>query len=569
MAEDLILYSLSNLKEAILPALEVAKAKVIVEIGSECGAFSRELFAHAERSGGKLITIDPAPDASALEFMAAWRDSRHFQFLQMTSHEAIPKIPDADAYIIDGDHNYYTVRRELELIHETQGDRPWLAFLHDVGWPWGRRDLYYSPKAIPSECAHPSSSEGGVSLDHPGLVPWGFGNPGVISVALRENGPKNGVRTAVEDFLAERSDFAFHLVPAIFGLGVLCPRDASWTSDLQAHLAPYVDNPVLARMEQNRIRLFLRMREDLHQRTSAIPKARFLLGQKLLSAFPISSRAEFDALWAHRMATTMDEQEALVPSGRSSFVLPGKCSVCGSEAGFITDFMFASPGAAGKLQPAWRERQICRCGLNCRHRSSFHILTDSLGLGRESVIFCTEQRTGLFQRIRHAFPRAVGGESLGEHVPPGTVSSAGIRNEDLTRLSFATATFDAIFSLDVLDRAKDFRMAIREMARCLKPGGRLLLTIPFAFNQDRTLQRATVDGEGRVTHHAPPVYQGDPSNSQGVLRFTDFGWDFLNELRAAGFPDAALWVFSEPQFGYVGLQVRHPRDPSKDYCPGE
>ena len=537
-----------------MPALELIEAKSIVEIGSECGTFTRELLAHAERFEGKLVTIDPSPDPLALEFMAGWGESSHFRFVQTTSHEAIPALPEADAYIIDGDHNYYTVRRELDLIDQTQGQKSWLAFMHDVAWPCGRRDWYYNPERLPAEHVHPNSRAGGVTLDQPGVVPWGFGNPAVVSVGLKEGGPKNGVRTAIEDFLADHPEFEFQVVPAFFGLGVIYRRGAAWAKKLRAHLAPYVDNPLLARMEQNRIRLFLRVLGDFHGRKAGAAKASFFPGRKLLEVFPVTRRAEFDALWSARLETTMAEQDSLVPAGSEFFTLPGECVVCGGEADFTTDLLYTTPDANGWARPAWRERQVCRCGLNCRQRSSFHVLSDSLGLRPDAAIYCTEQQSTLFRRIQQMFPRAMGSEYLGNTVPLGACSPEGIRNEDITRLTFADNSFDCIFSLDVMEHVPDYESGFKEMVRCLKPGGELLLTIPLHFDQDSTVIRASLAPEGRLIHHLPPIYHGDPINAKGALCFNDFGWDLFELLRRVGFGDVSMFVFTAPHYGYAGMQ---------------
>ena len=35
-----------------------------------------------------------------------------------------------------------------------------VCFLHDVGWPYGRRDLYYAPERIPEEFRQPWAQKG-------------------------------------------------------------------------------------------------------------------------------------------------------------------------------------------------------------------------------------------------------------------------------------------------------------------------------------------------------------------------------------------------------------------------
>lgn len=50
------------------------------------------------------------------------------------SLDAIPTLETMDVWIIDGDHNWYTVSNELELIRKKSKEekKPLLIFLHDV-----------------------------------------------------------------------------------------------------------------------------------------------------------------------------------------------------------------------------------------------------------------------------------------------------------------------------------------------------------------------------------------------------------------------------------------------------
>lgn len=265
MGNELFRYSLANFRELILDSLAAAGARKIVEIGSEYGTFTQNLRAYAAKQGGRLISVDPCPQPAALEFVAARRGDPHFEFRQQTSLEALPALADADAFIIDGDHNCYTVQSELETIQRHRGAAPWLVFEHDVLWPWGWRDLYYDPAQVPADRRHPHSYAGGVTLDDPGVVPWGFGNPKFFAVAEREGGADNGVRAGIENFLAGHPELAFEVVPAIFGLGIIYSRNAPWAENLARLLAPCTRNPLIERLEQTRLRLMLRVLEFEHQ----------------------------------------------------------------------------------------------------------------------------------------------------------------------------------------------------------------------------------------------------------------------------------------------------------------
>ena len=59
--------------------------------------------------------------------------------------------------------------------------------------------------------------------------------------------------TAIEDFMAGRDGLRLAIVPAFFGLGVLWHEDAAWAGALAAVLAPLDRNPLLVRMESNRV----------------------------------------------------------------------------------------------------------------------------------------------------------------------------------------------------------------------------------------------------------------------------------------------------------------------------
>ncbi|MEZ5727607.1 MAG: hypothetical protein R3E48_06155 [Burkholderiaceae bacterium] len=103
---------------------------------------------------------------------------------------------------------------------------------------------------------------GGVELDTQLAIPHrGLQGSGRYAWATIEGGERNGVLTAVEDFVAEAADAGDRLgwafVPAIFGLGVVFDLDAPWALAMSSFLAPYHNNPELAALEEQRIRTYL------------------------------------------------------------------------------------------------------------------------------------------------------------------------------------------------------------------------------------------------------------------------------------------------------------------------
>ena len=212
------------------PVLDALAPRRVCEIGVEDGAFGAQLLAWCEPRECAYAGIDPAPPDVLPQRTAA--DAHASGVIRGTSLDVLPKLEACDAYFIDGDHNYYTVRGELDAIARATrrtGTRGPLICVHDVGWPWGRRDMYYAPESIPAEHRHPYSNELGVTLHDDALVDGGMRDPRSYAIACRAGGARNGVLTAVEDFLADAREagaaWQMVLVPAAFGLAVLFRPD--------------------------------------------------------------------------------------------------------------------------------------------------------------------------------------------------------------------------------------------------------------------------------------------------------------------------------------------------------
>jgi methyltransferase family protein len=257
----LLLHSLGEFRELVHACFDAAGVRSVVEIGSETGRATRELMDFLGERDGELWCVEPEP---TLEVERLDRELERFHLVRGLSPAALEGIGPADAWVIDGDHNYWTVSRELEHADGAarEAGSPALLVLHDVGWPCARRDHYYAPDAIPDDGVHPHSFDHGEVPGEPEAVDGGFRGAGSYAVALREGGPRNGVLTAVEDFLAERSELRYVHVPAIFGLGVVYSSEAPYADAVERALAPYDRNPLLDKLEQNRLELYLRVLEQ-------------------------------------------------------------------------------------------------------------------------------------------------------------------------------------------------------------------------------------------------------------------------------------------------------------------
>jgi hypothetical protein len=241
-------YSLGNFIEVWGPCFDAAGVRSVTEVGAERGRLTQELLKWAAPSGAKVTAIEPAPISDLLELVDEYPD---LDLVEETSLEALEHIPIADAIVLDGDHNYYTLSNELRLIAERapEGRIPLLMF-HDVCWPLARRDQYAAPDRIPAEHRHSYGEDIKLVPGNPGTaergLPFEWG-------ALEEGGPRNGVMTAIEDFMAERDGLRLAVIPIFFGCGLIWPEDAPWSDEVAEIVEPWDRNPILERVEKARV----------------------------------------------------------------------------------------------------------------------------------------------------------------------------------------------------------------------------------------------------------------------------------------------------------------------------
>jgi SAM-dependent methyltransferase len=278
-------------------------------------------------------------------------------------------------------------------------------------------------------------------------------------------------------------------------------------------------------------------------------------GSAPLAQLPFPTRAvrSFDEFRRLEAASARElDQRRLIEGAlvtAETFLVEGSCGICRRPSSFWVDFEYAFPDAPGV--PNWRERLCCvSCNLNNRMRAALHYLDQSLPNG--GAVYITEQTTLLYEMLADRYPGAVGSEFVCDGTARGEANAAGLRFEDVTDLSFASASLDAILTFDVLEHVPDYERAIAEFARCLRPGGHLIMTVPFALSSPTTITRARLKPDGSVEHLLPPEIHGDPLSNDGILAYYNFGWDLLDRVREAGFADVAAHFYWSLELAYLG-----------------
>jgi len=226
------------LKLFIDPLLDALCPRVIVEVGADLDGVTTALLGWAKDNGAVVHAIDPDPALSVEELLAD-----QLRFHRARSLDVLEEITGVDLALIDGDHNWYTVINELRALERRarlDGRDPPVVLVHEIGWPYGRRDTYADPEAIPEAYRQPHEHAGVV----PGQIELGAGLNDERANALLEGTPANGVLSAVEDFIgASDGRWRSWSIPGLGGLGILVSETVLGSSAPLRELLESIDTP--------------------------------------------------------------------------------------------------------------------------------------------------------------------------------------------------------------------------------------------------------------------------------------------------------------------------------------
>jgi len=235
----------------------------------------------------------------------------------------------------------------------------------------------------------------------------------------------------------------------------------------------------------------------------------------------------------------------------------GYCEVCEKVTKFKLrkkKSILAKIKTGEKTGKNLRDSLACEfCLINTRNRFTLGLVKD-LAKNSDSVlnVFMYEQVTRPFkiaQNIHNII--LAGSEFLGYDKKPGQIIN-NIRHEDAMNLSFENNSFDVIVSNDIYEHIPNIERTLSEAYRILKNSGKLLISIPFHIKSMKTTKRATIVDE-KIEHQFPPIYHGNPvAKKEGSLVFYDYGWDFLDLIKTAGFDDVHMLAYYDIFYGHLG-----------------
>ena len=263
---------------------------------------------------------------------------------------------------------------------------------------------------------------------------------------------------------------------------------------------------------------------------------------------------EFGSFQAH-MQQTLPHWEAEVQQALRLIALNG-----------IVDPIRRQPIPASALRLCghnYRET-LEAAGCLARHRAVLLVLQELLTHGLlpdpdQLDLYCPEAVTAFAAVLQEQFPRLLCSEYLPD---PDDPKRQSLQHEDLCQLSLSDRCVDLVLCNEVFEHVYDLPAALAEIARILRPGGRLVATCPFAYNQPNTIMKAR-HRPGATPGVAPEAellmdaeFHGDPVHpEQGSLVYQIPAWDLLDQARTAGLQEPAMHWIAAPSYGVVGQEM--------------
>lgn len=252
-------------------------------------------------------------------------------------------------------------------------------------------------------------------------------------------------------------------------------------------------------------------------------------------------------VFKQRYLETLDLEQKN-PNKNKSFTFRGYSITADEAVDLVVDWQHSDG-----VNINWRERLVCpKTSLCNRLRASYHLMVEHLQVKPDEKIYITEQVTPFYRFLKQKFSHLIGSEYIESGVEKGQENDQNVRHEDLTDLSFKTNSIDKIFSFDVLEHVPNYKKALKECLRVLKPRGSILMSFPFDCYAEKNLERASIKTDGSIEYHVEPEYHGDPINDDGCLSFYTFGWELLSEMRGMGFTDVYVASYWSQECGYLG-----------------
>lgn len=227
------------------------------------------------------------------------------------------------------------------------------------------------------------------------------------------------------------------------------------------------------------------------------------------------------------------------------------------ERGVASAYLGPVPPARVEVLGTNYREGLMAGGLNPRQRAVLDLIAEDPRAGdpHQLRMFAHEAMTPFALALRGRFTRLLCSEYAAEADAAGRARLFPVPIIDVMRSGLPDASIDLVISNEVFEHIPDLGAALRDTARILAPGGRLLATFPFHYGREATDMQAVLEG-GVVRHLALPEYHGNPADPEaGSLVFSIPGWGVLALARDCGFGRAEMLFWSSAERGITGAEI--------------
>ena len=231
----------------------------------------------------------------------------------------------------------------------------------------------------------------------------------------------------------------------------------------------------------------------------------------------------------------------------------GSCPVCEKSTVFTARH-------DGPLDPMWHKNWysaslICEnCGSYPRQRTLFEALNMLIPNWRDIDMHECSPDLGASSQKLAAESKSYVASQYDRAIPFGSLHpEKGYRSENIEEQTFPDNAFDLVITQHVFEHIFHPDLAIREIARTLRPGGYYIMTMPWG-GVERSIRRASLLN-GEVVHHMEPIYHGNPIDDEGSLVTIDWGYDVAGYLNAHSGLATSILLFDNLEKGMRGSSI--------------
>ena len=198
-------------------------------------------------------------------------------------------------------------------------------------------------------------------------------------------------------------------------------------------------------------------------------------------------------------------------------------------------------------------------GLNSRQRAQLLVLRRLMEEGQlppldQMRLYISEAVTPFAEYLKPLIPKIRCSEYLPE---PDHWLRGKVPNRDIRRIGLPMASMQCVICNEVLEHVEELPKALIGLADVLTLDGVLLATLPLAYGKQESIVKARWRGDDEPPELlCEPEWHGDPVHPErGSLVYQIPGWELLDQLKQAGFRDAALYAVSSTTYGVLGQEL--------------